>query len=105
MCVLCDTLNNYFLKEGTCVFKEVNKCVLLGDSGKCFECEKGYYLDNGKCTIVTAVIPYCVHYSSDGACTLCSTGKYLEVNECLIVSTVIDNCLFYSSSTLCSQCE
>ena len=88
-CLLCDTLNNYFLEDqsGTKVCTKVldEKCI-LNTNGECIGCtgnSKPVFTTEWICQTVssTLVPPHCLALDKDGKCLICQSPKYLNPNK------------------------
>ena len=76
-------------------------------SETCLECQIGYNLENGKCSIDKTVsnhnIPYCQVASNQSYCKLCTSGFYPRNGVCYQVSS---NCGSYEPLTgKCLTCK
>ena len=50
ICVLCDSLNSYYMQaDHTCAKTNITNCRLLSNANVCLACMDEYFLSNGKC--------------------------------------------------------
>lgn len=105
-CVVCDISNNYARISGTCIKNTIDNCLSRNFNGNCLICEKGYFLDLGKCVSAESnVLDNCEVYFTATSCQQCSLEHYLYNGECLRVGQSIPNCLIYNSdASKCTQC-
>ena len=74
----------------------------------CSECERNYFVENGKCSLrIYKVIEECEEYFIDkDKCEKCSKGNYIDENGlCRIYPIGIKDCLMYISNTECIKCK
>lgn len=109
-CLICDTLNKYYLfKNETCLKSEILNCSSIDIDNKCLLCDNGYFLDSNKnlCQQIESsyLIKGCLNYSSFDKCVTCDTNLYLLNNSCTEVTSLIDNCILYNNDMQCSLCS
>jgi hypothetical protein len=106
-CVICDIKNNYARISSTCIQNTLDHCQFRNFNGECLTCEKGYFLDFGKCTSAgTNVLDNCEVYFTATSCQLCSEEHYLTNGQCRRVGQVIQDCQVYNSEgTKCTTCK
>ena len=80
-----------------------------GDSVKCQECEKGFFIESGSDSKSCVDIPFdnCSSYDPElETCLICSNG-YFKDNGVCSKSNSLDNCEVYSSTdgNTCEQCQ
>lgn len=53
ICVLCDTVNNYYLDNEKCLLANLSNCLKISHSkDTCLDCNDGYAIILGKCVMV-----------------------------------------------------
>lgn len=109
ICVLCDTINDYYLENNDCVKNDDTHCLSLSSNGDCTVCDTKYYVDNvtKNCVAVETAnqITSCLYYASATTCSTCASKYYLSDGECVNTDlTLISNCLYYGSATTCNIC-
>jgi hypothetical protein len=107
---MCDSVNNFVMINGQCVFNEVHDCSLLTFYGKCLSCVQEHYLDmvRGDCKKVpqSNVIANCLFYKNLNSCLVCEVGHYLtSEKKCMAVQTPIENCDYYHDESKCMRCK
>lgn len=107
-CLVCDTLQKYYLNFNSCVSYENNNCQQIDQKGVCLVCESGYYYNTilQLCSQVpqNMAVAYCNQYSGQGQCSQCATNYYLNKNQCIAVVNKITGCQVYQTASQCLIC-
>ena len=106
VCLLCNTQNLYYQNGNSCSRCSDVYCIAIDASGKCTNCQQGYYLAGGKFCTVVQMIPGCINYNQSSlvtVCTQCSSSTILVGNKCL---KKVANCQTYIFGVnLCQLCN
>lgn len=107
-CVMCDSINNYYLSENGCVLSTITNCYFLSQTGDCLECSAGYLRDETSkaCVEPPTKIEHCDFYESESICSRCSLGYFFNrVSSSCVSASTIPHCLYLDSSSTCQLCE
>lgn len=105
-CLICDSINGYYMSQGNCTRKTSDNCLVLAQTGDCYECSDNYKLVSGQCVIKTVEEMYsCAIYQAHNSCTSYSAGFF--INDILFESVMvkIDKCKENESLSTCKLCE
>ena len=96
-----------------CIKVNIESCMEFTpkDDFPCTKCVKGYYVDEGKCKLVTVQIPNCKFYENIDTCSNCEDNYAMDVDgkSCVLLSTITSeydkNCSLYTNKLNCSVCR
>lgn len=98
----------------SCVVATVSNCDVPTTISPftCITCSTGFFLNNGTCVAVPALIQGCVYYDSNVTCSRCQAGSLLSLNRTSCNATLANvwsdaNCLNSTSlaTPVCSVCS
>ena len=105
-CLICDSLNDYYLSHGKCAKKTIDNCIILSQTGNCYRCRKGYMQRNGLCVAEPVEQSYgCSIFQAHNSCYSYFGGFF--INDILFDSVFvkINNCLENDTLSTCKVCE
>ena len=110
-CLVCDSLNMYYLSGTACNKADISNCYRVGSRGECLQCVTGYYYDTEKKNCFEVPRAYllqnCVIYSRFNVCSKCNADSYLtSEGSCVSLPTRISHCNEYKKDDplICIQC-
>lgn len=111
ICLVCDSLNLYYLSGTSCNRANISNCYRVDQKGHCSQCVTGYYFDESQNDCVEVPRAYllqnCVIYSRFDFCKKCNADSYLtSQGNCLPILVKIPNCNEYQidNPLICNQC-
>ena len=84
---------------GYCVIPHCDDCKT---HTRCDHCEKGYFIENWKCSPCTGIHAGCAECSKNGTCTKCAEGFHLSGGAC---QKCPDGCASCTSQSVCESCK
>lgn len=109
-CLLCDSLNAYFLSGSSCKSDSDGNCLFYqpdSSNGACLICYPDHFLtSNAKCAAVESKIDFCASYQADGVCSACEGGYVIKGDICEVLENKITGCEIHNTADdkLCDKC-
>lgn len=107
-CLICDTIQNYYLYRQSCFLSTLNSCIILSQDGSCLICKNEYYFDNilKNCLPIPPekLLANCQNYNDKMICVSCRNYYYIQNGVCEEISKTVDNCEIYQSDGVCKKC-
>ena len=80
----------------------VINCLEYLNATDCSRCDKGYFVKDNKCMLVTKAIRDCYYYKTETFCDECRPGFYYDSTDCVLADAI--NCKTYKNKSECDSC-